>query len=217
MIPTSTPMNFRKRCFSKMHVFSACRRAWVQIPVCPLGDLAGCALREQPYMRPPKVLVDTEVVAEGVVWKIKKALYGLRTSLIAALRSSETQPQLTARSQAQPKTEQIQDGGHAPRAGRRSRAAYPTSLGKRRPTLVTAVDSSTSFHEAKWQTALLPTQFIHPKRAWARIQALQGERIPPLVGPVVCPWDRTHDRTLTKRMLCQLSYRGHVYNVSNVL
>ena len=34
-------------------------------------------------MRPPKILVDTEVVAEGVVWKIKKALYGLRTSPIA--------------------------------------------------------------------------------------------------------------------------------------
>ena len=35
------------------------------------------------YMRPPKILVETEVVAEGVVWKIKKALYGLRTSPIA--------------------------------------------------------------------------------------------------------------------------------------
>ena len=35
------------------------------------------------YMRPPKVLVETEVIAEGVVWKIKKALYGLRTSPIA--------------------------------------------------------------------------------------------------------------------------------------
>ena len=35
------------------------------------------------FMRPPKVLVDTKVVAEGVVWKIKKALYGLRTSPIA--------------------------------------------------------------------------------------------------------------------------------------
>ena len=35
------------------------------------------------YMRPPKILVETNVVAEGVVWKIKKALYGLRTSPIA--------------------------------------------------------------------------------------------------------------------------------------
>ena len=35
------------------------------------------------YMRPPKILIETEVVAEGVVWKIKKALYGLRTSPIA--------------------------------------------------------------------------------------------------------------------------------------
>ena len=35
------------------------------------------------YMRPPRILVETEVVAEGVVWKIKKALYGLRTSPIA--------------------------------------------------------------------------------------------------------------------------------------
>ena len=32
------------------------------------------------YMRPPRILVETNVVAEGVVWKIKKALYGLRTS-----------------------------------------------------------------------------------------------------------------------------------------
>ena len=35
------------------------------------------------FMRPPKILIDTKVVEEGVVWKIKRALYGLRTSPIA--------------------------------------------------------------------------------------------------------------------------------------
>ena len=35
------------------------------------------------YMRPPRILVETNVVAEGVIWKIKKALYGWRTSPIA--------------------------------------------------------------------------------------------------------------------------------------
>ena len=35
------------------------------------------------FMRPPKILVETKVVDEGVVWKIKKALHGLRTSPIA--------------------------------------------------------------------------------------------------------------------------------------
>ena len=34
-------------------------------------------------MRPPRILVETNVVAEGVVWKIKEPLYGLRTSPIA--------------------------------------------------------------------------------------------------------------------------------------
>ena len=34
-------------------------------------------------MRPPKILVETKVAEDGVVWKIKKALYGLRTSPIA--------------------------------------------------------------------------------------------------------------------------------------
>ena len=34
-------------------------------------------------VRPPKILVETKVVEDGVVWKIKKALYGLRTSPIA--------------------------------------------------------------------------------------------------------------------------------------
>ena len=33
-------------------------------------------------MRPPKILADTEVVAASVVWKIKRASYGLRTSPI---------------------------------------------------------------------------------------------------------------------------------------
>ena len=32
------------------------------------------------FTRPPKILVETKVVEDGVVWKIKKALYGLRTS-----------------------------------------------------------------------------------------------------------------------------------------
>ena len=35
------------------------------------------------FMRPPKILVETKVVEDGVVWKIKKALYGLCTSPIA--------------------------------------------------------------------------------------------------------------------------------------
>ena len=35
------------------------------------------------FMKPPKILVETKVVEAGVVWKIKKALYGLRTSPIA--------------------------------------------------------------------------------------------------------------------------------------
>ena len=35
------------------------------------------------FMKPPKILVETKVVDDGVVWKIKKALYGLRTSPIA--------------------------------------------------------------------------------------------------------------------------------------
>ena len=35
------------------------------------------------FMKSPKILVETEVVDDGVVWKIKKALYGLRTSPIA--------------------------------------------------------------------------------------------------------------------------------------
>ena len=43
------------------------------------------------YMRPPRILVETNVVAEGVVWKIKKALYGLRTSPIRG-RLSEIIP-----------------------------------------------------------------------------------------------------------------------------
>ena len=32
------------------------------------------------FMRPPKILVETKVVEDGVVWKMKRALYGLRTS-----------------------------------------------------------------------------------------------------------------------------------------
>ena len=35
------------------------------------------------FMKPPKILAETKVVDDGVVWKIKKALYGLRTSPIA--------------------------------------------------------------------------------------------------------------------------------------
>ena len=35
------------------------------------------------FLRPPKILVETEVVDDGVVWKIKKALCGLRTSPVA--------------------------------------------------------------------------------------------------------------------------------------
>ena len=35
------------------------------------------------FTKPPKILVETQVVAPGVVWKIKKALYGLQTSPIA--------------------------------------------------------------------------------------------------------------------------------------
>ena len=35
------------------------------------------------FMRPPKILIDTKVVEGGAVWKIKKALYGLRTSPVA--------------------------------------------------------------------------------------------------------------------------------------
>ena len=42
-------------------------------------DLGG----NETYMRPPKILIETKVVEDGVVWKIKKALYGLRTSPIA--------------------------------------------------------------------------------------------------------------------------------------
>ena len=42
-------------------------------------DLGGSEI----FMRPPKILVETKVVDDGVVWKIKKALYGLRTSPIA--------------------------------------------------------------------------------------------------------------------------------------
>ena len=35
------------------------------------------------FTRPPKILVETKVVEEGVVWKIKKVFYALRTSPIA--------------------------------------------------------------------------------------------------------------------------------------
>ena len=34
-------------------------------------------------MRPPKKLVDVGVVQSGIAWKMKKALYGLRTSPMA--------------------------------------------------------------------------------------------------------------------------------------
>ena len=47
------------------------------VPICSSlwdrdADLGGATVT-----RPPKILVVTEVVAPGVVWKIKKALYGL--------------------------------------------------------------------------------------------------------------------------------------------
>ena len=42
-------------------------------------DLGGSEI----FMRPPKILVETKVVEDGVVWKIKRALYGLRASPIA--------------------------------------------------------------------------------------------------------------------------------------
>ena len=42
-------------------------------------DLGGSEI----FTRPPKILIETKVVEGGVVWKIKKALYGLRSSPIA--------------------------------------------------------------------------------------------------------------------------------------
>ena len=42
-------------------------------------DLGGSEI----FMKPPKILVETGVVDDGVAWKIKRPLYGLRTSPIA--------------------------------------------------------------------------------------------------------------------------------------
>eukprot|EP00971_Amphidinium_carterae_P145375 2880667-Amphidinium_carterae.1 len=35
------------------------------------------------YVRPPKILVTIGLVEEGILWKLKKSLYGLRTSPLA--------------------------------------------------------------------------------------------------------------------------------------
>eukprot|EP00971_Amphidinium_carterae_P074406 1470392-Amphidinium_carterae.1 len=35
------------------------------------------------YVRPPKVLVTIGLVKPGILWKLKKSLYGLRTSPLA--------------------------------------------------------------------------------------------------------------------------------------
>eukprot|EP00971_Amphidinium_carterae_P049185 969376-Amphidinium_carterae.1 len=35
------------------------------------------------YVRPPKVLVTIGLVKPGILWKLKKSLYGLRTSPVA--------------------------------------------------------------------------------------------------------------------------------------
>eukprot|EP00971_Amphidinium_carterae_P241941 4803749-Amphidinium_carterae.1 len=35
------------------------------------------------YVRPPKVLVTIGLVPHGILWKLKKSLYGLRTSPLA--------------------------------------------------------------------------------------------------------------------------------------
>eukprot|EP00971_Amphidinium_carterae_P086598 1713805-Amphidinium_carterae.1 len=35
------------------------------------------------YVRPPKILVTIGLVPEGILWKLKKSLYGLRTSPLA--------------------------------------------------------------------------------------------------------------------------------------
>ena len=47
---------------------------------CLFGDRDTDLGGNEMFMRPPKILVDTEVVEAGVVWKIKKALYDFELS-----------------------------------------------------------------------------------------------------------------------------------------
>ena len=73
---------------------------------CKATDLGGNEI----FMKPPKTLVD------GVVWKIKKALYGLRTSPIAWETEREGGPGCAALPTRQP-CQSIHDHGHAQARG----------------------------------------------------------------------------------------------------